>query len=276
MCRPATGRNGTADIAGGQDGRLTAVQRYEVLDAPEDSTFDRIAELAATVVDTPIATVAVVADDRVWFAAGHGLGGLRQVGVEPGLWTTAVSHDGLYVVPDTTTDPDAVDHPLVRGEPGVRFYAAAPIVTADGHRVGSVGVIDTAPRTITDRQRAALTTLADLALGHLDLRLAERDAARAEHALRAEAERRAADNAVLAAQLHRAAALQHANSHPSTCQLGGSRRRCDRPAEVKVADPWGDSAWGCAAHVEEAVRNLPSVFLADDRRAGLATYLQRH
>src|SRR5690349_7234456 len=96
--------------------RLAAVRRYEILDAPADGTFNRIAETAATVCGTPIATVSIVDADRVWFAACYGLEGVSQVGTEPGLCASAFVADGTYVVEDAAIDPRTLDHPLVRGE----------------------------------------------------------------------------------------------------------------------------------------------------------------
>lgn len=113
--------------------RLAAVHRSEILDAPTDGTFDDIARLAALAFGTPIATVSIVDTARVWFAATHGLDGVTQIGNEPGLCASAVLADEVYVVTDATLDPRTLDHPQVRGELGLRFYAAAPIVTTDGH-----------------------------------------------------------------------------------------------------------------------------------------------
>ena len=47
------------------------------------------------------------------------------------------------------------------------------------------------------------------------------------------------------------------------------------PAEIKVADSWGDAAWGCPAHVEEALINVRSVFIASEELGGLASYVHR-
>jgi hypothetical protein len=71
-----------------------------------------------------------------------------------------------------------------------------------------------------------------------------------------------------------AAAAQAAAPHPERCQLGG-RAGCAAPAEVKVADSWGDAAWGCPAHVEEALIHVRSVFIASEELGGLAAYLNR-
>ena len=61
---------------------------------------------------------------------------------------------------------------------------------------------------------------------------------------------------------------------PDRCQLGGTAG-CGEPAEVKIADSWGDSAWGCPAHVEEAILNVRSVFIASEELGGLAAYVHR-
>ena len=97
---------------------------------------------------------------------------------------------------------------------------------------------------------------------------------RAERELRAEAEQRAAAAAELAARMRAAAAAQAATPHPEHCQLGGAAG-CTAPAEIKIADSWGDAAWGCPAHVEEAILNVRSVFIASEELGGLAAYLNR-
>jgi GAF domain-containing protein len=255
--------------------RLAAVRRYEILDAPADGAFDRIAQAAAALCGTPIATVSIVDADRVWFAACHGLDGVSQVGTEPGLCASAYYADGPYVVNDAAVDPRTLDHPLVRGELGVRFYAAAPIVTTDGYRLGTVTALDTGPRELTVAQTTVLTHLAALAADQLQLRLDALHAVRAERQLRAEAEQRATASAELSVRLRAAAEQVRDVPHPETCQLGGSTTTCPGAAELKIADSWGDSAWGCTTHVEEALINVRSVFIASEELAGVAAYRHR-
>lgn len=130
--------------------RLAAVARYEILDTPQDGAYDRVAALAARWMNTPFATVSIVDEDRVWFKATHGLDGVTEIGPEPGLCASAVYQDGPYVINDALADPRTAGNPLVHGEMGVRFYAAAPITTWDGHHLGTVNVLDTEPRQITE------------------------------------------------------------------------------------------------------------------------------
>ena len=98
-----------------EQARLNAVRRYQLVDEPVDDTYERIAFVAAALFDTPIATVSLV-----------------EVGPEPGLCASAIAQDGVYVVNNAATDPRTHEHPLVRGELGLRFYAAAPVRTGAG------------------------------------------------------------------------------------------------------------------------------------------------
>ena len=265
----------TAATALLDDARLAAVRRYEILDAPVGDEFDAFVRAAATLCGTPIATVSIVDADRVWFAASRGLGGVTQVGVEPGLCASAFSSDGPYVVHDAGADPRTLDHPLVRGEPGVRFYAGAPIVTADGHHLGTVCAIDVAPRQPDAMQTTMLGHLAEIVAQQLEHRLAALNARRAERWLREKAARRAASAAALTGRIRDAAEAHLEAERPEWCQLGAARRPCPEPAAVKIADPWGDAAWGCHAHVEEAIVHVRSVFLASEELGGLAAYVGR-
>jgi len=183
--------------------RLAAVRRYHILDTPPDGTFTAVCELAAQVCDVPIATVTVVDQDRIWFAAGCGLASV-EIPREPGLCGSAVLHDGdLYLVTEATIDPRMLNNSLVRGEFGLRFYAAAPIITADGHRLGTVNVIDRRPRQLTDAQAQALRTLAPIVADKLELRLQAIEAVAQERAAVARAEAGQRRSAHLARTLQR-------------------------------------------------------------------------
>ncbi len=151
--------------------RLAALSRYEILDTPHEGAFDRLAALAARLLDVPLATVSFVDSDRIWFKATHGMEHVAQTEREPGLCASAIEQAEPYVVHDAGTDPCTAENSLVRGE-GIRFYAAAPITTSDGHRLGTVNVLDTRPRQVGDGDLAALADIAALVMDQLELRSA--------------------------------------------------------------------------------------------------------
>lgn len=147
------------DVRSVQVGRLAAVQRHLVADPELDAFLNRVCDRAAAVFDVPMATVGFVGADRVWFRGRHGVG-IAEASAAPGLCATAILSPETYVLPDTMDDADASEHPLVRDEPLLRFYAAAPIVTSDGYRIGTVSVMDTAPRSTTHGELVVLRELA--------------------------------------------------------------------------------------------------------------------
>jgi phosphoserine phosphatase RsbU/P len=149
--------------------RVEVVRRYASLHSGPDTTLDRISRLAARIFDAPIGVVSFVGDDEIWFKGQHGLT-FDAIESRPGLCATATFRNGSYVLIDASADPWASRHPMVTGDPGVRFYAAAPVITSDGFRLGTVAVMDTEPRRTTARELAILHDLAGLVTDDLELR----------------------------------------------------------------------------------------------------------
>ena len=174
----------TGGIDDEEQARLNAVRRYRLVDQPAEDAYDRIAFVAGAIFDTPIATVSLVEEDRVWLAACQGLSGVREIGKEPGLCASVIDQDQVYVISNAAVDPRTHEHPLVRGEFGLRFYAAAPIRTHDGYRLGTVNVIDNRPREASNRQLKALEHLASMVSDELELRLMVIRSAAAEQRMR--------------------------------------------------------------------------------------------
>ena len=171
-----------------EEARVRAVKRYRVLDVPPERVFARIAALAARTCDTPMAKVSIVDRDRIWFMAVHGLDPeLRQVGPDEGLCAQVITDQIPHVMADATADPRTADNVFVRKH-NVRFYACAPITTPDGHRLGTVTVMDSKPRTAPEQLLAILEDLAAIVMEQLEWRLASLDALRDERVLRGAAE----------------------------------------------------------------------------------------
>jgi PAS domain S-box-containing protein len=152
--------------------RRAALRRYAVLDTPPEAPFDRIARLAARWFDAPIALITFVDEGRQWVKASVGFG-RDETDLDRSFCVYTIRDEGVMVVEDATQDERFADNPLVTGNPGVRFYAGAPLITPDGYRIGSVCVMDTTPRTLDDpSSRETLQDLADMAMDQLQARLA--------------------------------------------------------------------------------------------------------
>jgi PAS domain S-box-containing protein len=162
--------------------RARAVEGYDVLDTPPEPAFDDLARLASIICGTPVALVTFVHGERLWPKAKVGLPGLTGAARDDAFCAHALAHPReLLVVPDMRADPRFADNPFVRGAPEIRFYAGAPLVTAEGHALGTLCVLDRVPRVLSPEQLEALRALARQAQAQLELRrvtrqLAERNA----------------------------------------------------------------------------------------------------
>lgn len=148
-----------AALPSNENERLARLRGLNVLDSKAQEAFDDITQLAAAICGTPIALLSLVDEGRQWFKARVGLE-VAQTGRDFALCAHAILAPGqIMEVPDALQDTRFHDNPLVVGEPGIRFYAGAPIVTAEGLALGTVCVIDTEARTLTDVQRRSLQSL---------------------------------------------------------------------------------------------------------------------
>lgn len=157
----------------GQAERLAALRAFEILDSSPEAEFDRLVMLAAQLCDTPMATISIVDEHRLWFKASYGLS-IKEMDLSVAFCAQGVQQTGFYQVPDALRDPRYRDNPLVVAEPGLRFYAGYPLRTQAGHALGMLAVLDTQPRALTPRQREQLQTLSMLAMITLELRRKQR------------------------------------------------------------------------------------------------------
>ena len=153
--------------------RMAAVHQYQILDTPPDATFDRITALTARLFNVPIAIVSIVDHDRIWFKSHHGTT-VEQIDRDPGLCASAILQGEVWVVENAHQDPRTLSNPLVAGDFGLGFYAGAPLRTRDGYNLGTLCILDVAPRTLTAADTATLEDLAGLVMNDLELRLESR------------------------------------------------------------------------------------------------------
>lgn len=149
--------------------RLAALHSYSILDTPPEPAFDDIAQLAAQLAGTPTAFVCLIDEKRQWFKARVGID-MVESPREFAFCGDCILGRELIEVPDATLDHRFKENPFVVGPPHLRFYCGAPIITPDGHPLGTVAVMDTQPRHLTDSQHNALNALARQAATQLEWR----------------------------------------------------------------------------------------------------------
>jgi PAS domain S-box-containing protein len=220
-------------VPGDEAERLEALRRCAILDTPPDGAFDHITAVAARLFKVPIALVSLVDHDRIWFKSAFGLD-TRQIDREPGLCASAILSPEVYHVRDAVSDPRTLANPLVAGEFGLRFYAAAPLRTQDGFNLGTVCILDKKPRDLSPDESEALKALATLVMDQMELRLAARKIAELERS-----------------EGQKLAELQRANE-----ALAASERRLRRSELIlrQIAD--GTAAVGGVDFFKSVTRNL--------------------
>jgi anti-sigma regulatory factor (Ser/Thr protein kinase) len=171
-----------------EQARLAALRRYRILDTAPEDAFDDLTLLASHICGTPMALITLIDADRQWFKSERGLG-IRETERSVAFCTHAITQTAILEIPDTREDERFRNNPFVTGQPHIRFYAGAPLVTPDGYALGTLCVVDTQPRRLSPEQMRALDALRHQAQAQLELRrnlyelrqaLAERDTAQAE------------------------------------------------------------------------------------------------
>jgi len=151
--------------------RLKRLYQYDILDTPQEYVFDKIAILASQIFDTPSAAVTFVDRNRVFLKSNINALDSNVMLREDSLCAISILQKKTTVCNDTHTFQQFMDNPLLQMEGGVRFYAASPLVTIDGYRIGTINVTDTVEREVDQRQIQMLEILASIIMDELDNRL---------------------------------------------------------------------------------------------------------
>jgi diguanylate cyclase (GGDEF)-like protein/PAS domain S-box-containing protein len=149
--------------------RLRILHQYRILDTDPDPVFDGVTTLAAHICDVPIALMSFIDQDRQWFKSRFGVE-FRQTGRAEAFAAHVILGEDILEIADAEQDLRFRGNPLVIGAPNIRFYAGAPLISAEGFGLGAVDVMDRKPRKLTRSQRLALKQLSQLAMAILEER----------------------------------------------------------------------------------------------------------
>ncbi len=153
-----------------ESARLEALQAYDILDTLPEKAYDDIVYMASTICDTPMAIVSFVDNERQWFKSRRGLDAEQTPRSVAFCAHAILEPEALLVVEDATLDERFADNPLVVEQPKIRFYAGAPLVTNQGHALGTLCVLDTQPHQLDETQEEMLRALSRQIMAQLELR----------------------------------------------------------------------------------------------------------
>ena len=154
------------DAVQNEEARLNALRDLNLLDTPPSESFDRLTRLASQLLGASVSTVSLTDRDRQWFKSKVGVD-LAEIPREKAPCSYAIQGDDVLVVPDLKADPRFAESPLA--DAGIRFYAGAPLFTRAGHGLGTICVVDAAPRTISGEEKQVLKDLAGMVMAQIEL-----------------------------------------------------------------------------------------------------------
>src|SRR5579872_6548525 len=153
--------------------RLRDLIETELLDTPNEKEFDDIVKLVSEICQVPISLITLVDSSRQWFKAKHGIN-VNETDREISFCAHAILQDQLFEIKDTLDDERFFDNPLVIDDLKIRYYAGFPLTTSNGYRLGTLCVVDTVPRELTDSQKFALEVLSHNVMKIAELRIKNR------------------------------------------------------------------------------------------------------
>jgi PAS domain S-box-containing protein len=149
--------------------RLKALHEYAIMDTEPEESYDELTRLAAQICGVPVATISLIDADRQWYKSKVGMD-MTETPRDVSFCNYTIQQTELLVIPDATKDSRFANNPFVLNNPNVRFYAGFPLLSREGHGIGSLCVVDVEPKTLTDEQKNALEVLGRQAVSQLELR----------------------------------------------------------------------------------------------------------
>jgi PAS domain S-box-containing protein len=163
----------SAVIPENETARLAALRASTLLNTLPEPRFDRLTRLVQQALHTPIVLISLLDEERQWFKSRQGLD-VCETARAISFCGHAILGEGVFQITDALADPRFADNPLVTAAPFIRFYAGVPLKVA-AQPIGTLCIIDSEPRTLSDAETAMLVGFAELVEQEITDRLHEQE-----------------------------------------------------------------------------------------------------
>lgn len=139
--------------------RLETLRALKILESAPEERFDRLTRMAKRMFGVPISLVTLIDADRQWFKSNPGLE-LKETPRNISFCGHAILDEDMFIVPNALEDERFHDNPMVTEAPSIRFYAGYPLRASNGHKMGTLCLIDNKPRELEEEDKQLLRDLA--------------------------------------------------------------------------------------------------------------------
>lgn len=151
--------------------RVTALNRYHLIRSADDPVLDEIVQLTAKTFDMPMALISLIDLHQVFFKSGIGTDGVESTPRGRSLCAIAILDTEPLIIHYAEEEKCLLANPVIAAEYGFKFYASAPLITADGFMIGSLCITDTKLRAFSLEQTEMLKRFAGMIMKEIEKRL---------------------------------------------------------------------------------------------------------
>ncbi len=151
--------------------RLESLKTYDIIDSPDEQSYDELTRLAATLCQMPVSFISFIDEDKQWFKSFYGLN-IKQTPKEDSFCKFTISQNRDFLeVTDTFNDNRFINNPFVQQkESPIRYYFGMKLYDKKQNVLGTLCVVDFKPNSLSASRKQSMRYLANQVMNLLELR----------------------------------------------------------------------------------------------------------